>query len=865
MYADLENLCPPMISCIARVIVIRHTGLIVSFICESAHLVRAFLEAEDMAKAAEHQLSSAHVLLALFTFPNRAKQLLNEKDIDEERILDAFRTAEDEPAKTVQRLRARARDIATHSSADQVDCLHLLIAITRLRDCFAYRLLDQIMGPLTQLRNQAVSFVTGSMPRRYQSIPKSGLEQRAMLSPRSSNRRISSPGVVEAEPEAPAIRAVPEPAATPIPPAIQLQEEPNVARIAPEPASENESQENAEPERLPIEELAPTLATLGVDLSQKARDGDLDLVFGRDMELQSLIDILGKRRSNNPILIGPPGVGKTAIVEGLAVLIARGDESVQHFADKRLFALDTGALVAGTSLRGAFSERMQAIKKEVKDSNGGIVVFIDEIHTLMGAGSSGEGAQDAANELKTALARGDFPCIGATTHDEFKKHVEKDPALERRFTPISVEEPSTDEAILILEGGVAPYAEHHRVSYHLDAIHAAVHLTHRFVSERKLPDKAFAALDLAGSRARRRGRDVVDRLEVAKVVHEWTQVPLERLADLDADRFSHAEEVLSQSLVGHKSVIESVTKALKRGFAGFSTHRPIGSFLFLGPTGVGKTELVKVLADFLFGRKDAVIRLDMSEYTEKHSVARLVGAQPGYVGHDQGGLLTEALRKRPFQIVLFDEIEKGHPDVLNILLQVLDEGQLTDSKGRSVSFSNAVVILTSNLGADALKAAAAPKIGFGASNDDTFKTDASIVLERAREQMLPELWGRLDERQVFLPLSRSELLQVTELQLQSMRRILYQEKQIEIRWSPDVASFVLDKANPDEFGARGIRQTIQSEVEAKLADEILNAELAMGETALLTIESDALVISVEDADLTSSPNAPMSDDSHLSH
>ena len=467
----------------------------------------------------------------------------------------------------------------------------------------------------------------------------------------------------------------------------------------------------------------------------------------------------------------------------------------------------------------------------------------------MGAGSSGESAQDAANELKTALARGDFPCIGATTIDEFKKHVEKDPALERRFTPIAVDEPSPDEAILILEGGVGPYAEHHRVDYHLDAIHAAVHLTHRFVSERKLPDKAFAALDLAGSKARRRGRDVVDLLEVAKVVHEWTQVPLERLADLDADRFANAEETLARNFIGHKTVITSVTKALKRGFAGFATHRPIGSFLFLGPTGVGKTELVKVLAEFLFGRKDAVVRLDMSEYTEKHSIARLVGAQPGYVGHDQGGLLTEALRKRPFQIVLFDEIEKGHPDVLNLLLQILDEGHLTDSKGRTVSFSNAVVILTSNLGADALKRASAPTIGFGTPTEDSFKTDASVVLERAREQILPELWGRLDERQVFLPLSRQELLQVTDLQLQSMRRVLYAEKQIDIRWNDEVRDLVLDKAKPDEFGARGIRQVVQNDVEARLADEIINGELTIGDQARLYVEQGELIIRIEEPTL----------------
>ena len=308
----------------------------------------------------------------------------------------------------------------------------------------------------------------------------------------------------------------------------------------------------------------------------------LDLVIGRDQELEALIDTLGKRRSNNPILIGPPGVGKTAIVEGLAVKIARGDLEVSHFQDKFLFALDTGSLVAGTSLRGAFSERMATIKEEVARAGGKIIVFIDELHTLMGAGASGDGPQDAANELKTALARGEFPCIGATTTDEYTKHIEKDPALERRFTPIDVNEPSVDEAILILEGGITAYADHHQVDFALDAVHASVTLTHQFVNERKLPDKAFQVLDLAGSRARRRGDSHVQRIDIARVVHEWTQVPLERLAEADGDRFNRAEEIISADLIGHPHVVKAVCNAIRRGFAGFNSKRPIGSFLFLG-------------------------------------------------------------------------------------------------------------------------------------------------------------------------------------------------------------------------------------------------------------------------------------------
>jgi ATP-dependent Clp protease ATP-binding subunit ClpC len=843
---------------------------------DSAEMVRAFLEAEDIARRATQTPSSAHLLLALFTFPNRAQVLLSERKLDEDLILNAIRVMEDEPTGTLGHLRERAREIARGAGSTDVDCLHVLIALTRQRDAFAYRLLERTGASLTALRNVAVSFVTGNMPRRYRTLGAPGETSSASAVP--PGRRLAPERVVERERDAPSreseedpdkddfeslselIDAAAEsgevgsapsdpvtppltPAARPDRPEAAPAPSPVPDRLAVRPSPRVESRSAAAsraPKPKTLAERAPTLTACGVDLTERARQGRLDRAIGRDRELEALIDILGKRRANNPVLVGPPGVGKTAIVEGLAVKIARGDDDVKDLHHRVLFALDTGALVAGTSLRGAFSERLGAIKSEVAEAKGDIVVFIDELHTLIGAGSSGEGAQDAANELKAALARGDFPCIGATTLDEFRKHIEKDAALERRFTPVQVNEPTVDEAILILEGAIAPYAEHHGVAYGLDAVHAAVQLSHRFINERKLPDKAFAVLDLAGSRARRRGAPRVERIDVARVVHEWSSVPLERLAEADADRFARAEELIAEKLVGHREVVAAVCRSLRRGFAGFNGKRPMGSFLFLGPTGVGKTELVKILAEFLFGRTDALVRVDMSELSEPHAVARLIGAQPGYVGYEEGGQLTEALRRRPFQIVLFDEIEKAHREVLALLLQILDEGHLTDARGRRVSFTSTLVVLTSNLGAERLASGGKP-IGF--SGDASSASARDWVLDAARSRLPPELWGRLDERLVFAPLRRDELRQIALLQLGESARELFAEREISLTWDSAIADFLLERGGfTPVTGARGMRQALQREIEAPIAERVLSGELSSGDIVELAVHGGALQV-----------------------
>ncbi len=815
-----------------------------SFIPDSANTVRVFLEAEDIAARTHQNLSSAHLLLAIFTFTNRAQTFLTDHDITEDRILLELRVMEDEPRNSVQNIRNKARELARGSCSSEVDNLHLLISITRMSEVFAFKLLKQTSPSLGKLRNLAMSYVTGNLPKRLRDLPKTNphpgtlvnrrpmrastqiIQSKTRTAPTRTQPSISrAPKVVEDEFEAvaAAVEAAGESAKKTTPQKKQTKTQTRVA-----------SQQLQT-----LEEMAPTLAASAIDFTDLARRGELDFSIGREKELEALVDILGKRRANNPILVGPPGVGKTAIVEGLAVKIARNDPDVQHFKNRIIASMDTGALEAGTSLRGAFSERMGNIKKEVAENKEKIIVFIDEIHTLIGAGTSGDGPQDAANELKTALARGDFPCVGATTHDEFKKYIEKDPALERRFTPIFVEEPDPDEALLILEGAIGPYAAHHKVEYTWDAVQSAVNLSHRFITERKLPDKAFSVVDLAGSRAQRRGAEVVTRMDIARIIHELSGVPIERLADADADRLNKAEEIISQKVVGHKKVIASTARAVRRGFAGFNSNRPIASLLFLGPTGVGKTELAKVLAEFLFGRKDAMIRIDMSEFSEQHSVSRLLGAQPGYVGYEEGGQLTEALRRRPFQIVVFDEIEKAHKDVLNILLQILDEGQLTDSRGRRISFANTVVILTSNLGAEEF---GKKKGGIGFSSSDDDETNLTAVIEAARNRVAPELWGRIDERLVFEPLDRDQVREIAVLQLRESSQTLFAEREISLDWDDDVLDFLLNHGGfTPETGARGMRQTIQRHIEASVAEQILAGDFAAGDIIEIRTTDDKIL------------------------
>ena len=651
----------------------------------------------------------------------------------------------------------------------------------------------------------------------------------------------------------------------------------------------------------------PTLDNLGVDLTNAARSEKLDPVHGRSDELQRVIQILSRRTKNNPVLVGEPGVGKTAIVEAMAQMIAKGDvpDTLQN---KRLVTLDMGSLVAGTKYRGEFEERLKKVIEEIKGS-GNCVLFIDEIHTLVGAGAA-EGAVDASNILKPSLARGELQCIGATTLDDYRKYVERDPALERRLQPVRVEEPSADETVEILNAVKDRYEEHHNVNYTDDAIHSAAHLAARFISDRFLPDKAIDLIDEAGSRVRLRGsvtpasvtdamrvleevsrekdeaiaeqryeaaaelrdrelrqrqdldelrsewqegrgkeRTIVTEDDIAEVVSMWTGVPVARLAKEETERLLQMESELHKRIIGQDEAIVNISKSVRRARAGLKDpRRPIGVFMFLGPTGVGKTELVRALAEFMFGHEDNMIRLDMSEFQERHTVARLIGAPPGYVGYDEGGQLTEGVRRKNYCAVLLDEIEKAHPEVFNILLQIFDAGTLTDARGRKVDFRNSILVMTSNLGSDLIKRETT--VGFAVKADNA-RTDQSAyermkdkVMEEVRRFFKPEFLNRIDSTVVFHQLDREEILSIVDLMMNQVRGEL-DDKQVGLELSSAAKEYLGEKGFDPVLGARPLRRLIQNEVEDQLSEEILSGRLGAGDIAYIDVEEGAIKIAAK--------------------
>jgi ATP-dependent Clp protease ATP-binding subunit ClpC len=799
-------------------------------VIESMDLAQVLAEAEDIARSVNQRLTSAHQLLAFFTVPNRAELLLKERGVDEDRILMQMAGTPKEPEGTERDLRDRARDVAEGVGAEEVDCLHLLIAMSRVRQCAAHELLSACGLQLPALRNVALSYFTARMPRRLRDVQPvkvatSPLPAAAGRRPPAADEESveETEALPATEPEPPQGRA---PAPAPTPDATSI---PTAARAAGSVAPSAPAR--ARPHALDPKQF-PWLASLGRNLTELAALGKLDPLVGREREVEQAIDVLGKRRTNNPLLVGEPGVGKTAIVEGIAQrLLAEGP-------GRTIVEIDMGSVVAGTQLRGSFSEKLIGLKEEVRRAGGRVIVFVDEIHTLVGAGSTGEGPQDAANELKAALARGEFPCIGATTHDEYRRHIEKDPALERRFTPVLVREPTVADTIAILKGLAPRYEKHHGVRYHPDALEAAAALSARHVTDRFLPDKAVAVLDLVGSRARREKLREVGPTDVARVVAKMAGVPESRLLASDRERLLGLEAALSARVVGHGEAIRRVAAVVRRNYAGFASRRPMGSFLFLGPTGVGKTELARALADALYASRDALVQLDMSECAEATGVARLVGAAPGYVGYGEGGQLTEAVRRRPASVVVLDEIEKAHRDVLMLLLQVLEEGRLTDGRGRQVDFANTVVILTSNLGsAESTRPGGA--LGFGAEGRTPPR--AERALEAARGAVPPELWNRLDDRIAFAPLSRDEVARVAGLLLAQSSERLAAERRIRFDADESVVAFLLEHGGFDAaFGARPMRGAVQRLVEAPLAERILAGDFGPGDALRLAVEDGAL-------------------------
>ena len=586
------------------------------------------------------------------------------------------------------------------------------------------------------------------------------------------------------------------------------------------------------------------LEEFGVDLTRKARKGELDPVIGRASEIERVTQILCRRQKNNPLILGEPGVGKTAIVEGLAQLIA-ANMVPDVLIGKKLVTLDVSSLVAGSKYRGEFEERLKRVVVEVKEQKN-VLLFIDEIHTIIGAGSA-EGSLDAASILKPPLSRGEIQVIGATTSEEYRKHFEKDAALDRRFQTVTVEEPSEEMAVRVLDGLKERYEKHHGITYSDEALISAVKFSKRYVQDRYLPDKAIDVIDEAGARLKLKNMrhnendkpvEVVDVKEVADVVSLATGVPVADLTEAEAKKLLRLEEVLHKQVIGQDEAVSAVSKAIRRSRAGLKDpKRPAGSFIFLGPSGVGKTQLSKTLAEFLFNSEDALISLDMSEYMEKHAVSRLIGAPPGYVGHDDGGQLTKAVRKKPYSVVLFDEIEKAHPDVFNILLQILEEGRLTDSQGRSVDFRNTVIIMTSNVGARDI--AQSTQLGFSPAGEGGLsdKEIKNRVMAELKKLFRPEFLNRLDEIIVFKSLTKEEIRQIVELMISELReRMIEQNMSIEL--DKEASDFLAKEGLDPTNGARPLRRAIQKYVEDPLSEEILEGKWPSGSVILANLEKD---------------------------
>lgn len=644
----------------------------------------------------------------------------------------------------------------------------------------------------------------------------------------------------------------------------------------------------------------PTLDQFSRDMTMDARMGNLDPVIGREKEIERVLQILSRRMKNNPCMVGEPGVGKTAVAEGIAYLIAAGDVP-DTVRDKRLLSLDLSSMVAGSKYRGEFEERIKKVIAEVKNA-GNVILFVDELHTIIGAGGA-EGAIDASNILKPSLSRGEIQMIGATTRAEYRKYIEKDAALERRFQPVYVEEPTNEETVEILKGLRSAYEEHHHVEISDQALEAAVSLSVRYISDRFLPDKAIDLMDEACSRKRlgfgkkakktlpleleiqtfsddienlleagdideaaellkkqrkletkldkmKQNKNaksvVVDAEDIADVVSVWTKIPVNKLTEQESKRLERLEEELHKRVVGQNEAVDAVAKAIKRSRVGLKDpKRPVGSFLFLGPTGVGKTELSKALAEAVFGSEDALIRVDMSEYMEKHSVSKLIGSPPGYVGFEEGGQLSEKVRSNPYSVILFDEIEKAHSDVFNILLQVLDDGHITDSQGRKVDFKNTIIIMTSNTGAQRI--IDPKKLGFvTASNADTEHEDMKKnVMDEVKQNFKPEFLNRIDDIIVFRALTEDDVRNISNLLLKELKQRVASQMEIQLKFGDAVKKLIFEKGYDKKYGARPLKRAIQTNIEDVLAEAVLKGEIKRGDTVQVTVRNDKVKFAVK--------------------
>ncbi|HEY0465004.1 MAG TPA: ATP-dependent Clp protease ATP-binding subunit [Polyangiaceae bacterium] len=810
--------------------------------------------ADELAQQQKERASSAHLLAAIAARPSPASDLLRERKLGVEELLRAARGIEEELEDPLKVCLQRAREIAGRMGDGDAAAVHLLVALVGEPRSAARRVLEGLNVDTSRLRTQAVQVGLGLVGRRRAS-PSQPLEV-----PLPAPRRVSTAVKVSLYPparksangeggssHAPASATEARGAGVVVPVMALPSSAQRVTltrALQPVPLLDKPLHKEPEPwERFELDpQKFPTLTSLGRNLTLAAARGELDPVVGRDAVIEQALDVLAKREGNNPCLVGIAGVGKTSIVRGLAQRIAAA-EDVLSLDDRVIIQIPVSELVAGTGVRGALASRVGALRKEVLAAKGRVVIFFDEIHQLF----IGEAAEEIASELKIAFSRGELPCIGATTPEDYQKALAADAGLARRFSLVEVEQPSREDAYLIVDALKGRLEAHHQVRYQTEALALGVGWSVRYLPGRALPDKAVSILDLAGARTRRRGKSEVTAESVAEVVAELADMPVDRLLEADGERMLRLEEILAERVVGHGDQIRRIASILRRNAAGLGSRRPIGTFLLLGPTGVGKTESAKAIAEVLFHCDTAMTRLDLSEFSEPHAVARLIGAPPGYVGHEAGGQLTEAVRRRPYQVILLDELEKAHPDVLTSFLAVFDEGRLTDGRGRTVDFTNTVILMTSNLGAEESGSSPRRRVGFGTDAQDRADLEQRVVAA-ARSALAPELYNRIDEVLVFAPLAREEVREIARRLLEGVSRALSAQRGLRLDFGPDVVEFLLDHGGFDPtLGARPMKRTIARLVEAPLAEKILRGELHPKSILLLSVEGASLECDVLDA------------------